>query len=109
MRNNWLVLVCIAGACATAVDAPLFDPPQACRDVADAFADLCERCDPGSYTECYDEYLKLVNGSCDNVVDILDGVLLYGSCIPYFEDLTCAELGVVSSLDSSCEGQLIIP
>jgi hypothetical protein len=82
------------------------DPEKACRDLADAFGDLCDRCDPGTYQTCYDLIVQVADGDCQNVVDIRDEDELYDDCIPFIESLQCDE--DLSRLDSSCEEQLIV-
>ena len=83
-------------------------PEQACLDLADSLGDLCERCQPGSYTECYNELLKVADGDCANIKDVRDMDLLYSTCIPWFGSVDCEYfLSGNFELDSSCKGQLL--
>lgn len=85
------------------------DPSEACSDMAHAFGNLCERCDAGSYSECYGEFMQLVSGSCSNVQQVRDADLFYAFCLPWFQTVDCAYVRSQSfELDSSCQGQLLI-
>jgi len=84
------------------------NPPSACVDVADAFAQTWERCNLGTYNEGFTTFVQSGgNGDCNTIVKIRDPASLYGECIPYWRGLPCTDVsaGNISPPDS-CKGQL---
>lgn len=94
-------------ACCGGDDDDSPTPQQACLDTADAFGDLCVRCNADTYANCHDAIVQAVNGDCSNTAAIRDEAELYGQCIPYFQTVACAVVNDPNwAIDSSCQGQL---
>jgi hypothetical protein len=100
--------VCILPSCGNG-DGNGGEEVQACRDLADAYGDMCVRCQVLTYQECYDAVIQVVNGDCDNVKQIRDINLFYNTCIPWIQSVDCAYVtSDTFELDSSCQSQLLM-
>ncbi len=108
---RWISLGCLitflAAGCGKDKDE-VTEAEQACLDLAVATGDLCERCQSGSYQDCYDGVVDLVNG-CGNVKQIRDMDEYYNTCLPWFDTVDCEEVtSGTFELDDSCKGQLLV-
>lgn len=84
-------------------------PESACLDLADAFGDLCERCESGSYSACRDGFENNIGGGCGAVLDVRNWAELYNICLPWFKGLGCEIFEDENfTLDDSCQGQLLV-
>lgn len=82
---------------------------KACKAFVDAFADLCEKCDPGTYYDCYDGMIEALGGSCSVVKEIRDADEFYNTCLPWIRSVDCADFNDESfQLDESCMEQLLV-
>ena len=83
-------------------------PVQGCKDVADALGAVCNRCPElnKTYQQCYDVIVTAAGGSCNNVVSLRDAASLEGTCIPWMDNMTCAQAGALldgnGNLAASC-------
>ena len=87
--RNWIVTLALL-----AVGCDRYTAPEACEDVADAAGEMAARCfpgDPTAYDTMHEAVLEVVDGDCDNVVDVrnVDKVFKRGS----------EEIHVLSGLD----------
>lgn len=81
---------------------------QACFDYADAYADLCGRCDPGTRDTCYWGIVNAAGGDCSAITEIRDLDSFYNWCLPWLETVNCDNFNDEFVLDESCESQLLI-
>lgn len=114
-RARWVGFVLLAGAVFSAAgcssssgDGNRSGPAQACHDMAHAIASSGEHCGY-DYQANYNTFIgAAANGDCDNIVQIRDSEALYQVCIPYLENLTCAQVEDPNlSLPPECHSQLL--
>ncbi len=104
--------VAIAGAsCGDSTDEDSeVEPDQACRDVADAVAEAYARCQDRDRGEVRANFIdSAANGDCDNVIRVRERSELYDECLPFWQELECADFEEEIELPASCNGQLILP
>jgi hypothetical protein len=80
---------------------------KACKDFVDAYADLCEKCNPGTYYDCYDGMIDAMGGSCSVVKEVRDVDEFYNVCLPWIRAVDCSDFENLE-LDDSCVDQLLV-
>lgn len=108
MRGVTLIFVMmLAVGCGSSSNSnSMPNPPQACRDTADAVAKYGQRCGQ-DYVANYNAFVNsAANGDCNNIVAIRDEHQLYNECIPAFKTLACPSATGTPALPASCSGQL---
>jgi len=104
--RNWIVTLALL-----AVGCDRYTAPEACEDVADAAGEMAARCfpgDPTAYDTMHEAVLEVVDGDCDNVVDVRNVDELRDECIPWMREVECSIVtGPSFELDPSCQDQLL--